>query len=490
VAIASRGPPGVLFAAMPLRPLPHLVLALGLLAGCGPVVLGDDWPTDAGAPASGEPADAGDPLDAGEPLDAGDVPDAGPTDAGPSDSGTPDAGSCPAVYPANRTHSPITAHVAANLRRIAGLGPALDAAVFAKVGDSNTVNTGFLTCFAGANVNLAGRTNLQATLDHFRAGTAGTTTPFNRVSLAATVGWSAWAVLAGTPSPLANEAAAIHPRYATVMFGTNDIQSRDIYRFGENLFDIADQLIAQGTVPLFSAIPPRDDDAAADLWVPRYNEVARGVAQARQVPFLDLHRELTPLPLHGLGPDKLHLNVYTPVAGTRGCDLTAAGLQFGQNSRNLLNLTAFDRARAAVDGKAAPDATAPVQLGAGTLADPLVISALPFTDARDTRKGAVNRLSTYSGCGSAADESGPEFLYRLDLAQPTNLRAFVISLRGADIDVHLLGPGAGAASCLARDDKVVTRTLAAGTYFLSLDTFVAAGVVKSGEYLLVVVADP
>jgi hypothetical protein len=66
----------------------------------------------------------------------------------------------------------------------------------------------------------------------------------------------------------------------------------------------------------------------------------------------------------------------------------------------------------------------------------------------------------------------------------------VVSLRGADIDVHLLGPGADAASCLARDDKVVTRTLAAGTYFLSLDTYVAAGVVKSGEYLLVVLADP
>ncbi|MHB8873224.1 MAG: SGNH/GDSL hydrolase family protein [Myxococcaceae bacterium] len=475
---------------MTFRPLLPALFLVGVLAACGPGLAIDDPPDSGALDDGGEEADAGELPDAGEPPDSGEDLDSGVPDSGTGDSGLPDASVAPAVYPWGRTHSPITLAVASNLRRIASNGPAQNEAVFSKLGASNTVSTHFLGCFAGNYVNLAGRVALQPTLDFFRAGNAGGTTPFNRVSLCATIGWSAWSALAGTPSPLSQESAAVHPRYATVMFGTNDVQAQDVFRFGANLFDIADQLIAQGTVPIFSAIPSRDDSATADAWVPRYNAVTRGVAQARQVPFIDLHRELLPLPSHGLGPDGVHLNVYFPPVGTRGCDLTATGLRYGHNTRNLLNLTALDRARGALEGQPAPDATAPVQRGSGTLADPFVIDSLPFTDARDTSKSGANRISSYSGCASMADESGPELLYRLDLAQPVNLRAFVVSLRGSDIDLHLLGPGADAAACLARADKVVTRALPAGSYFLSLDTYVASGAVKSGEYLLVVLAEP
>jgi hypothetical protein len=433
----------------------------------------------------GEDGQVSIPADAStEPApDAAQLPEDASLPAGP-DAAAP---LLPALYPGDRTQSPITESVAQNLRRIAAIAPRTEN-VFAKVGASNTVNTNHLHCFAGSNVDLDGRTELQPALDFFKAGDAAGTTPFNRASLAATVGWSAWAALSGSPNPLAQETAAIQPRYASILFGTNDIQSRDVDRYGQNLFDIADQLIAEGTVPIFTDAPPRDDDAAADAWVPRYAAVMRGVAQARQVPFVDLQRELLNLPAHGIGSDGLHLNVYVPSGSARGCLLTAAGLDYGHNMRNLITLTALSRAKDALDGKPAPDATAATLAGKGDLADPFVIESLPFTDVRDTSKGGFSRIDQYTGC-STADESGNEFLYKLVLTQATNLRAFVISLNGCDVDIHLLGAAADAASCIARNDKLVTQTLQAGTYFLSLDTYVSSGVPKPGEYLVVVMAE-
>jgi hypothetical protein len=402
----------------------------------------------------------------------------------------------PALYPATRTHSPITAALAANLRRIAALGPQQSGAVFAKVGDSHTVSRSFLHCFAGANVDLGGRTELVPALERFRKGVAGATTPFDRDSLAAKVGWSAWSVIAagaGTGSPLAKERLAIHPRYAVVMFGTNDLESRNLGGFAENLFAIADQLIAAGTVPLFSSVPPRDDDAADDAWVPRYNAVARGVAQARQVPFMDLHRELLGLTGHGMAGDGIHLDTYV-AGGVRPCALTADGLRHGNNVRNLVTLEALSRAVLALDGSP-PDAAALSQRGAGTRDDPFVIDALPFTDLRSTATAGESRIDRYGGCGAAQDESGPEVVYRLVLPRQARVRAMVFSRGGADIDVHVLDGSATGEGCRARDDTGVSVVLPAGTWHLSLDSFVPKGggaraKPMSGEYLLVVLADP
>jgi hypothetical protein len=186
-----------------------LVLA-GLLVGCGSTVLPDD---DAGMEtpdASSSEVDAG-AFDAGLiSPDAGMITDAG-VDAGPVGV---------LIYPLDSKHSPMTADVVAHLRAIAALSATKKANVFSKVGDSNTVNPNYLGCFAGQNVDLAGRTTLDAALAHFRSGMVGTTTPFDRTTLAATIGWSAFSALAGTPSSLQQEVDAAQPRYATVMFGT------------------------------------------------------------------------------------------------------------------------------------------------------------------------------------------------------------------------------------------------------------------------------
>lgn len=399
-----------------------------------------------------------------ETLDAGS--DAAPTTLGP------------VQYAAGLLHSVLTPDLVANLRGVHGAGTGQDA-VFAKIGDSHTAATGYLTCFGGASVALDGR-DLAETVAHFKTGDAAGKTPFARTSQAAVVGWSAFQVLAGSPSPLAQEVAAIHPAFATVMFGTNDIGYARIDRFAQNLADITDGLLAQGIIPILSTIPPRDDDAAADLEVPRYNAIARGVAQTRGVPLVDLHRALSPLAAHGLGPDHLHLESFAGGA----CQLTAAGLGHGNNTRNLLVLQALDRLRRTIlAGEDAPDVDAPRLSGHGAADDPFVIEQLPFADRRDTRTFGTDAITSYPTCGTQS-EVGNEVYYRLDVAAAGMFHVYVADA-AADIDLHVLRDSPTAAACLVRGDTQIHVALEPGTYYVVADTFAQ----KAGDFTLVVMRD-
>jgi len=387
-------------------------------------------------------------------------------------------------YPAGARHSPITPALAAHLAAIAGGEPA----VFAKVGDSITVSGSFLHCFAAAGTtDLAGHDELGATLDAFRAGDAAGTTPFDRESAAAGIGWNAGTVLAGSPSPLESEIAAISPGYAVVMYGTNDVGFENPAWYGQNLAAVVDQLIAAGSVPVLSSIPPRDDDAGADAQVPLHNTIARGIAEARQIPFMDFHGALLPLAGHGLGPDGVHPN--TAPAG--GCSLTADGLGYGYNVRNLLALEGLDRARRAVGGEA-PD-TSGSELdplaGAGTAPDPIAIDGLPFTHAADTTQSAERDLDLYDGCAADADESGPEIVYKLELTAPTTLHLVVIDDDAVDVDLHLLHGEPTTAACVERNDREIRRTLDPGTWFIAVDSYVTGGAEQGGAYFLAAVAE-
>jgi lysophospholipase L1-like esterase len=368
------------------------------------------------------------------------------------------------VYPFGARHSPLTASVAANLKRIAAQGKQTE--TFAKIGDSNTVNPNFLSCFANPELDVP-----ELEPNHFDREA------FSRVSLAAGVGWTAATALAG---PLDKELEAISPRYAVVMFGTNDLVARtgDLFSFARSLFAITDRLIAKGAVPILSTIPPRNDSVLADARVAEFNAVIHGIAQGRQVPLMDLERELRALPRHGLGRDGLHLNVYPGGA----CVFTPAGLRFGHNVRNLLTLEALTRTWRAVAGSAALEPTARNQSGEGTLADPIAVSSLPFVDLRDTSTRGANRLAHYSGCGSSQDEAGNELLYRLTVDKPTPVRIRAISINGADVDVHLMSDASSGRGCVLRNDREIITTLQPGTWWLSLDTFSE----RAGEYLLVI----
>jgi hypothetical protein len=445
-----------------------LLLVLLFLWGCGD----DGRAVDDAAAVDGEVPDVLRPDGA--------LPDAGATDgAGPG----PDGSEPPARY-GPTTHSPITPHVAQRLRAIAQSNASREDGVFAKVGNSMTVTNAFMSCFAGTSVKLGAHPELAATISHFSTDLGGGVTSFDRESLCAVVGWPAHNAVAGSPSPLQQEIDAISPRFAVVMYGTNDIGWNDIWQYTGAMLAITDRLVAGGVIPILTLIPPRDDSVQADLQVPRYNAVVRCIGQARQVPVIDLHRELLKLPAHGISSDGVHLN-----AQGGGCDLTTAGLAYGYNTRNLLTLQALERCqRVVVDQLPAPDLpTAPLP-GDGRRQSPFVIDALPFHDSRDT-KGWPQRLIASYSCAPQTDESGPEILYRLVLKQPTKIRALVFDGDDVDIDLHLLDSTARGAGCIARDDKQVIAMLQPGTYHLVLDTYVKDGVEKAGEYLLVVLAD-
>jgi lysophospholipase L1-like esterase len=445
------------------------VCALTACAGAG---LDDDGLVDAGA--DGDPG-----------ADSGPLPHAGPE-----------------FYGSERSLSPITSHVAENLRAIAGRGPAQRDNVFAKVGDSATLSSNFAHCLDSGYVDpgpgeqsgesdLAGRDQLKSTIAHFRGGNAGGTSPFTRASRAAAVSWNAGNALAGNPAPLDSEYAAIMPRFAVIMFGTRDIDLGDFDAFGASLLDIADRSITAGIIPIFTSIMPRDDAPAAGAQVPGYNAIVRGVAQARQVPFIDLHRELAMLPDHGLGEDRVHPSVYRDSEIARACVFSAEGLAHGYNIRNLLTLETLHRLlRVVLLGEDAPDPPARSVQGTGTAEDPFVIAELPFSHAADTSTSGAREVDRYEGCMAAQDESGPELIYRLDLDRPARIRAMVIDRGTTDIDVHLMQGGSDAQSCIARDHRVVVRDLGPGTYYFNLDTWVdSSGDEKVGEYLLVVLED-
>jgi lysophospholipase L1-like esterase len=472
---------------------------VGLSAACGSGVVVDgteDPEDDMAADAAMTPDDGPNPPDQGQPpADMPIVPDMPAPDMQAEPDMPPDMvvepdmqeiEGWPALYPADRDDSPITPSVRENLRVIAAKRADFNDDVFAKIGDSNTVNTAFMSCFAAGAVDLGGRVALNPTINFFRGGDAGQTTPYDRVSLAATVGWSASGALAGDPNPIDQELAAISPRFALVMFGTNDIQARQLYSYADQMLAITDQLIEIGALPILSTIPARLDDPAADLLVPRYNAVVRAIAQSRQIPLVDLHRALSRVPGKGLGQDGLHLN-----ARGGGCDLGEIGVTFGQNVRNLLNVVMLDKLRTAVleDGPAPDPAGAPLE-GMGTSADPFVVPGLPFVHANDTSRGGQDMIDRYTGCNATQNEGGREFVYKLTITQPTTLRVHVLDHGDADIDVHLLDATGQPTGCLARNDREIVRAMQPGTYTLVFDTFVtAAGVERSGEFHFVLLAD-
>lgn len=432
--------------------------------------------------------------DSGVRVDGGGATDASQPDAAPATEFVP-------RYATNLTYSPITNAIVRHLRAIAALDAgSLQDAVFMKAGDSITVATQFMTCFGGSNVNLGHNTDLGDDIAYFKMGDAGGMSPFARVSKAATIGWSADSVLAPAelaPDPsesfLDTEFDEVSPRYALVMFGTNDVASRSIYTYQSSMLAIVDDLVGKGVIPILSSVPPNDGTTTEALMenarVPTFNAVVRAIAQARQIPFIDFWKELQPLtnPLHGLGPDHQH-----PAASPTGaCDLTDTGLHYGYNVRNLISMRSLARARGVVAGGDPPDSepTGPAVAGEGSYSNPFVVDGLPFSDLRDTRMSTNTLFTRYTGCMASQDESGAEYVYSLVLDAPTTVHAYVFAQSPVDIDVHLL-TGLDVADCVQRADKEITATLDTGTYFFVLDTFVPAdGTPRSGEYLFLLVSE-
>lgn len=386
--------------------------------------------------------------------------------------------------------------MAERLRQIAQVDASRAPSAFMKVGDSHTVSKNLLFCFAGPAqpsyvLDLDGRDALLPSIQHFRKGSVGSSTPFDRASLAASVGKSAIWAITGAPSPLEQETAVANPRFAFVGYGSNDMQLgltyvSAAYPFYENLSELLDRLEQGGIVPLVAGLPPRSDNVTGAMWVPIYDSITRGIAEARQLPYLSMYLAMKDLPKLGLGSDGLHANVYTTGGAAQPCVFTAAGLAFGNNVRNLHSIQQLDVVkRVVLDQAPAPDARVAPPSGAGSPDSPFVIDTFPFTHASGTEAGTKS-IDAYPGCASSADESGPERFYQLELKEKTPLRIMLFDRSGVDVDLHLLGADKTGAGCIERDDRIIERTLGPGSYAVVIDSFVSSGKALSGDYLLVV----
>ncbi len=377
------------------------------------------------------------------------------------------------TYPVGQRHSPIDAAIVARLQSIVAGNPR----VFAKVGDSITVDSEFFTCFAGSSIDFAGRTDLVDAHSYFAAGNAGGSSPYSRTSFAAIRGVTTEGILSGSPSPLSRELSAIDPQFAVIMLGTNDIRGGRAYdAFGADLWTLVDQTIASGAIPILSTLPPNNADSGADSRIPKANAIVRAIAQGRRIPLVDYHRELLPLPSRGISSDGIHPSV----SPSGACQLDSAGLQYGYNVRNLVSLEALSRARTAASGTAL-DSTMTRPSGNGRASDPYVVSA-SFVDLNDAR----NRSSDASSypCNSRAQEGG-EVVYQIALSAPATIDALVIDRGSVDVDVHILQGTPNAQSCVAGGDHQATANVSAGTVYIVVDAPDAASV---GEFVLVVQA--
>ncbi len=445
-----------------------LLLALACAGGCV-LSLGDET--------ADEGADAGAP---GQPFP--------PADGGTAGSGETHS----ARYDGDQERSPVTRSVVERMRSIAGASAAPDARVFMKVGASGTVSPLFLDCLSTGPLDLDGRDQLVATIDHYDQALAAGSSSWARDTLAAEVGQSAGWAIAGDPSPLEREIAAVHPRVALINYGTNDMGLGATYEsalwpFHDNLSQLLDQLEAAGIIPIVTGLNPRTDDADAARWVPTYDAVTRAVAEARQLPYISLYRANRDLPGMGMSSDGIHGNVYAIDGATRPCLFTPDGLAFNYNRRNLLTLEALDDVRrAALDGGEAPDAETAGFTGTGAADAPIAIDRLPFSHHGDTRAGPQSAIDRYASCDQGQDESGPEVLYRFAIDEPAALRFLVLTRGEVDVDLHLLAGAPDPAACVERAHRILERTLAPGTYYLSVDTFVDGGEARSGAYTLVV----
>lgn len=117
--------------------------------------------------------------------------------------------------------------------------------------------------------------------------------------------------------------------------------------------------------------------------------------------------------------------------------------------------------------------TATVNGFAGTTVDPIEIDSFPFRDWRNTRVAASDVFDHYSAAPEI-DESGPEYVYVMNLPSAGAVAASLVDAPQVDIDLHLLG-SLDADDCLARAHIELEHEVAAGgTYYLTADSWVGS----------------
>lgn len=108
------------------------------------------------------------------------------------------------------------------------------------------------------------------------------------------------------------------------------------------------------------------------------------------------------------------------------------------------------------------------------------VGVFPFGDDRDTSKEPAGKWSAYS-CKPAVVEGGSEIVYRVTVPEGGFLSAAVYESAGVDVDVHILSaPDPNA--CLDRGNFGAKADVAAGVYYVVVDTYSGSGAPKAGAF--------
>ena len=409
-----------------------------------------------------------------------------------SSSSPPDATVTPSrpYYSPERTLSPTTRSTARALREISERASDLSQDRFSKVGASATVSQSFLHCFdrVSSADELSGIEETWPTLESFRSTGESS---FSRESLSTTVGWTAARALRGEPSPLSQEIEAHLPGFAVVMYGTNDVGYRNLNWYAENLWNLVETLADRGVIPILNTIMPRDDDAGS--WAPlvrEHNAVVRALAETYELPLIDYHREMQRLPDHGLSRDLIHPSTFRRDGRYAACAFSEEALTYGYNLRNWLTLQMLHATTESLSGSLSDSEALPAVVGNGSAEDPFMVERFPFRDRQNTVFSEHRNLNQYTGCDATQDESGPEYVYQINLDRPKDLRILLFDRGEVDIDLHWLGAEVSESACVQRAHESLSLRAPAGRSHLVLDSFVSSsGAERAGEYILVILAD-
>jgi hypothetical protein len=255
--------------------------------------------------------------------------------------------------------------------------------------------------------------------------------------------------------------------------------------FYRSLSHVLDRLESGGTIPLVTGLPPRDHDRTRERWVRTYDVVTRGIAEARQLPYLSLYLATKDLPDRGLSRDGIHGNAYFDRGASRPCVFTAPALTHHYNRRNLLSLQLLDVVkRVVVDSAQAPDTEPPSLAGDGTVLRPFVIDRLPFTHTLAHAGVTTKHPKRPSPCGATA--SILRASYELTLQHAAPIRFLALHRGLAKHSLEVIAESGSSGRCLARGGSFVERPLDAGRYQLRL-----LAPKESGSHLVVVLrCDP
>jgi len=232
--------------------------------------------------------------------------------------------------------------------------------VFTTIGDSNTTNGDFLQSIGLENGDLCQwgeYEDLRASVDFFSVSPdAVSANSFTHAgsSIAAFRGFTSAAVLdpfwatnpvcAGGESPLACEYRVSQPSVAVLMLGGRDVLAFTADDYRASVTQIVQESIASGVIPVlttFVVLAERTDVYPLSLAM---NMALLDIAEAEQIPLINLWSAAYSLPDHGIGPDRSHLKARVGDY----CNFAGAELELGGTLRTLLTLQVLDALRLTV----------------------------------------------------------------------------------------------------------------------------------------------